>query len=101
MRARTLLRIWIPVVLFVLICVAGAFTYVTVAPKRYTARAEVLVLPVPASDTRYEGLPVLRDEGGHTAVQTAARLVTTTALADAVRTRLGLQGAPATILAHV
>ena len=31
MRAKTLLRIWVPVALFVTLCVAGAAVYVTVA----------------------------------------------------------------------
>src|SRR5437588_10561987 len=101
MRARTLLRIWVPVALLVALSVAAAFVYVGVAPKRYAARAEVLVLPVPASDMRYQGLPVLRDEGGHAAVQTAAKLVATSALADAVRARLGLGETSAELLSRV
>ncbi len=97
----TLLRVWGPVALFVSLCVAGAAVYVAAAPKRYTARAAVLVLPVPATDTRYEGLPVLRDERGRSAVQTAASLVTTSELAQAVRDRLGLRRPAADLLGSV
>src|SRR5712691_1447335 len=97
----TLLRVWGPVALFVSLCVGGAAVYVAAAPKRYTARAAVLVLPVPATDTRYEGLPVLRDERGRSAVQTAASLVTTSELAQAVRDRLGLRRPAVDLLGSV
>jgi hypothetical protein len=51
----------------------------------------MIVSPVPAGNPTYVGLDVLKDAGGRrTAVATAARLVTTPEIAEAVRVRLGL-----------
>jgi capsular polysaccharide biosynthesis protein len=94
----TLLRVWGPVAIFVALCVGGAAAYVAFGPQHYRARAEVLVSPVPAGDERYADLPVLR---GSTAVATAARLATASALAESVRERLGLRETAADVLGHV
>src|SRR5207253_4952106 len=58
--------------------------------QRYDATAEFLVAPVPANDPTYVGLDVLQNGGGrHAAAESAARLVHTPQVAEAVRLRLG------------
>ena len=98
MRSRTLLRVWGPVALFVAVCVGAAAAYVALAPRHYSAKAEVLVSPVSAADGRYAGLPVLR---APTAVGDAAELAAASSLAESVRARLGLRQSAAEVLAHM
>ena len=58
---------------------------------RYRATAQLIVSPVSASDPTYLGLGVLRDTGGkRTAAASAAVLLRSAQVADAVRTELGL-----------
>jgi capsular polysaccharide biosynthesis protein len=69
---------------------AGA-GYGLTAPKEYRATAELLVSPVPAADSTYTGIDVLRDTGGkRTAAASAAALLRGPLVADAVRAQLGL-----------
>ncbi|HZT45711.1 MAG TPA: hypothetical protein VFA24_05980 [Gaiellaceae bacterium] len=69
---------------------AAAAGYSLTAPKRYRATAELMVSPVPAADSTYAGIDVLRDGSGkRTAVETAAVLVRSPLVADAVRALVG------------
>ena len=84
----------VPLLLVVTLTAAGAAAaagYGLTAPKRYRATAQLLVSPVPASDTTFTGLPVLRDSGGkRTAAASAAAMLASPQVADAVRSQLGL-----------
>lgn len=85
---------------------AAAAGYGLTAPKRYDATAKLLVTPVAASDTAFTGLGVFRDAGERrTAAQSAAVLVRTPEVADAVRLQLALRRSDSSLLddlhAHV
>jgi len=78
---------------------AAAAGYGLTAPKRYRATAAILVSPV-SDDATFAGLGLLRDANGRrTAAASAAALVTTPQVADAVRAQLGL-GRSSTSLLH-
>jgi capsular polysaccharide biosynthesis protein len=82
---------WLLVLTLVAAGAAAAAGYGLTAPKRYSATAQLLVSPVPASDTTFTGIDVLRDTAGkRTAAESAAVLVRSPQVADAVRTQLGL-----------
>jgi Chain length determinant protein len=71
---------------------AAAAGYALTAPKHYKATAQLLVTPVAENETAVTGIDVLRDSGGkHTAVASAAALVESPIVADAVRALLGLR----------
>src|SRR3954454_9048439 len=81
---------------------AAAAGYGLTAPKRYTARAELLVAPVAASDPVFAGLDLLRDAAGkRSAAETASVLVRSPQVADAVRTQLGLRMSRDALLANI
>src|SRR2546423_11874876 len=83
--------------------VAGvAAVYSFTASKRYEARTELLVSPLPANDTTFDGFGLPRAGGvPGTAAETAARLVRTPEIADAVRAQLGLPGSRDEVLRSV
>lgn len=81
---------------------AAAAGYGLTAPKRYRATAAILVAPVSAADPTFTGLGLLRDANGHrTAAASAADLVTTPQVADAVRAQLGLRRSSPSLLHDV
>ena len=84
----------VPLLLVVTLTAAGAAAaagYGLTAPERYRATAQLLVSPVPASDTTFTGLPVLRDSGGkRTAAASVAAMLASPQVGDAVRSQLGL-----------
>src|SRR5690242_13509910 len=67
-----------------------AAVYSLAVTKRYEARAELLVSPLPARDTTFEGFGLPREGGA--AAETAARLVRTDEVAEIVQAQLGLRG---------
>ncbi len=79
-------RIMVVIVTFALV-MAGAILYVLTAEDVYTAGADVLVSPVPASaGSPAIGVPVIRESSDPTRdVETAAKLITTTAVAQRVK----------------
>ncbi len=90
------------VALCVTVALVGAIVYVKLAPKRYAAQAQLLVSPVPPDSTSLVGLPVLKSSSDPTRdVLTAASLITTTQVADAVAAQLHHRGSPAGLLASV
>jgi hypothetical protein len=81
---------------------AAAAGYGLTAPKRYRATAAILVTPLSANDPTFAGLGLLRDANGRrTAAASAAGLVTTPQVADAVRAQLGLRRSSASLLHDV
>lgn len=91
MRAIQLRSPWLAVVTLTAAGAAAAGGYGLTAPKEYRATAQLLVSPVPATDSTYTGIDVLRDSGGkRTAAASAAALVKAPLVADAVRAQLGL-----------
>jgi capsular polysaccharide biosynthesis protein len=95
----------VPLLLVVTLTAAGAAAaagYGLTAPKRYRATAQLLVSPVPASDTTFTGLPLLRDSGGkRTAAASAAAMLASPQVADAVRSQLGLSRSRDAVLAEL
>ena len=79
-------RILVVVVTFSLV-MAGAILYVLTADDVYKASADVLVSPVPASaGSPALGVPWIRESSDPTRdVETAARVITTTAVAERVK----------------
>jgi non-specific protein-tyrosine kinase len=99
---RTLRENVLLIVACVVVCVAAAGIYVAVAPRTYTAQAELLVSPAPSSDNTLFGLPVLHATADPTRdVLTAATLVTTTQVANAVIDQLNLHTTPGEVLQHI
>lgn len=90
---------WLVLLTLVAAGAAAAAGYGLTAPKRYSATAQLLVSPVPGADTTYAGLDVLRDTAGRrTAAASAAVLLRSPQIADAVRTQLGLHISQAAVL---
>jgi capsular polysaccharide biosynthesis protein len=81
---------------------AAAAGYGLTAPARYRATAQLIVSPVPAADATFTGIDVLRDTGGkRTAAASAAALVRTPLVADAVRALLGVHRSRDSLLAAI
>ena len=93
----------VPLLLVVTLTAAGAAAaagYGLTAPKRYRATAQLLVSPVSATDPTFAGLPLLRDSGGkRTAAASAAAMLASPQVADAVRSQLGLSRSRDAVLA--
>src|SRR3954465_7599235 len=92
---------WLVVVTLTAAGAAAAAGYGLTAPKRYSATAQLLVVPgsgtgpavpVAGTDSTFAGLDVLRDASGkRAAAATAAQLIRSAQVADAVRTQLGVR----------
>src|ERR671930_995339 len=78
------------IVALAVVAAGAAAVYCLTATKRYEARAELLVSPLPASDKTFEGFGLPREGGA--AAETIARLVRTPEVAEAVQAQLGLRG---------
>src|SRR5919201_998001 len=95
-------RRWLLVLTAGLVGAAATAAFSFTAQKQYRATATMLVAPVPAGDPTFVGLDVLTDAGGkHAAAATAAHLVATPEVAEAVRVRLGLSRTAPTLLSQV
>lgn len=81
---------WLFIAGSALIALLAALAFLGASERRYEAHADLLVTPVPADDPTFVGLPVLREVGEGRGVLTAARLVETPQVADAVRAQLGV-----------
>jgi hypothetical protein len=92
---------WLAVVTLTLAGAAAAAGYAVTAPKRYEATAQLLVTAVPASDSTYTGLDLLRTGARRTAAASAAALLRSPQVADAVRAQLGLARSRDSLLASV
>ena len=81
---------------------AAAAGYAFLGTKRYDATAHLIVSPVSPTDPTYFGLGLLRDTSGkRTAAASAAVLLRSPQVADAVRTQLGLSESRDTLLSKV
>ena len=78
------------IVVLVAVAAGAAAVYSFTATKRYEARAELLVSPLPENDRTFEGFGLPRK--GDASTETIARLVRTREVADAVQAQLGLRG---------
>src|ERR687883_1154194 len=78
------------IVALVAVAAGAAAVYSFTATKRYEARAELLVSPLPAHDRTFDGFGLPREGGA--AAETVARLVRTPEVAEAVQAQLGLRG---------
>jgi capsular exopolysaccharide synthesis family protein len=88
------------IIAFIAAGLVAAFVYTSLAPKRYTAEADMLVTPVSADDANLMGLPLIRDTSDPTAgVLTVAKLVTSPSVASVVSQQLG--GGPTALLKRV
>jgi Mrp family chromosome partitioning ATPase/capsular polysaccharide biosynthesis protein len=84
------------IVAFLAAGVVGALVYIALAPKSYTAEADLLVTPVSADDPNLMGLPLIRGTSDPTAdVLTVAKLVTSQSVASLVSGQLG--GSPSAL----
>src|SRR2546423_13537350 len=72
------------------VAAGAAAVYSLTATKRYAARAELLVSPLPASDRTFDGFALPREGGA--AAETMARLVPAPGSAAALRGAAGLRG---------
>jgi capsular polysaccharide biosynthesis protein len=98
--SHSLLGRWLPVVALTAVGAVAAAGYAYTAADRYRATAQLIVSPVSASDPTYLGLGLLRDTGGkRTAAASAAVLLRSAQVADAVRTELGLTRSRDSLLA--
>ncbi|HYA08181.1 MAG TPA: hypothetical protein VEG24_01240, partial [Gaiellaceae bacterium] len=98
----SLLGRWLPVVALTAVGAAAAAGYAYTAADHYRATAQLIVSPVSASDPTYLGLGLLRDTGGkRTAAASAAVMLRSPQVADAVRTELGLTRSRDSLLAAV
>jgi capsular exopolysaccharide synthesis family protein len=81
---------WPLVAITVVVGVVTAGLYAALAPKRYVAKADLFVSAIDPSDKTFLGIGVLRESPSdpNRAVITAARLVKTQQVAEAVRQRL-------------
>jgi Mrp family chromosome partitioning ATPase len=94
-------RLWL-IAACTVVTLAAAAVYVSVAPRSYTAEAELLINPASSSNTILFNLPVLHTSGDPTRdVLTAASLVTTPQVADAVIRALNLRTTPSDLLAKI
>jgi Mrp family chromosome partitioning ATPase len=93
---------WWLVALAVALSLAGAGAYLGTAEKRYEARAELLVAPVPDSTDLPLSLGLPRESADPTRdLETVARLVTSTPVARRARADLRLAESPRTLLEDV
>lgn len=78
-------RVWL-VAAAVVITTGIAVLYVVTASKVYEATADLLITPVPGTDTTLSGLPLIHQSSDPTRdVETAAQLVTNTDVANRVK----------------
>jgi Mrp family chromosome partitioning ATPase len=90
------------IVACIVITLAAAVLYVAIAPRKYSAQAQMLVSPVPPTDSTLIGLPVLHSSGDPvTDVLTAANLITNQQVAAAAASALHLRQSPAGLLGSV
>lgn len=98
----TLRERWQLIVATTLIAVVVALAYASAAPKRYRAEADILVTPVSSGETSNAGLGLITESNDPTqTVSTAARLISTPAVAELTRARLKLSGSAQSLLKDV
>jgi tyrosine-protein kinase len=94
-------RIWF-IALLVGVCVAMAAVFVATTERRYEGAADLLVTPIPGTNDDLFGFGLVSESGDPTRdVETFARLITTPAVAERVRDRLGLKESTGSLLKRV
>jgi succinoglycan biosynthesis transport protein ExoP len=79
-----------------------ALAYVSTAPKRYRAEADILVTPISSNETATAGLGLITESNDPTqTVSTAARLIARPAVAELTKAHLGLSGSAHALLQDV
>lgn len=82
--------------------VSVAVIYLLVANKVYEGEAKLLIQPIPAADTSFTGLGLIRESADPTLdIETAAQLVTTPQVADAAAAELDDGSSAESLLAKV
>jgi capsular polysaccharide biosynthesis protein len=93
---------WVILATLTAIGAAAAAGYGLTAPNRYKATALLLVSPIPASDTTFIGIDVLRDVGGKpTAAASAAAMLSSPQVVSAVEAQLGLTRSADAVVAEL
>jgi polysaccharide biosynthesis transport protein len=94
-------HVWL-VVACVVLTVLGGFAYVKLTTPKFQAQSQMLVSPISSSDTTLVALPVLHSTGDPVQdVLTAASLMTTPQVGQAVVTALHLHESPTALLSNV
>jgi capsular polysaccharide biosynthesis protein len=94
-------RRWLLILTVTVAAAGAAAAYSFTAPKHYRSQATLVVSPVALSDPTFLGLDVLHDSSRRSAAATAAQLVPSAQVAEAVRVRLGLSGTAQSLLDDV
>lgn len=82
---------WPLIAAMTVLAVLVALAYVATAPKRYRAEADILVTPISGNETADAGLGLITASNDPTqTVSTAARLISSTAVAELTKAHLGL-----------
>ena len=99
---KTVLEHWRVVVLCVGAAVLGAAVYVASAPKQYSAQAQMLVAPVPTTNSTLLPLPVVHQSSDPTRdMATATSLITNQQVASRVVQALHLRQSPIDLMSNV
>ena len=92
---------WLVILTVIVATVSTAALYSLTAAKRYQASADILVSPIAPADETFVGIGVLRESTQSRSVLTAARLIETPAVAEAVKERLDLAGGRGQLLSQI
>jgi non-specific protein-tyrosine kinase len=93
---------YVLIIAAVVLCLAAAAIYLATADKVYEAQADLLVTPAPPDDALLSSLGVMRASNDPTRdVETAAKFVTNTEVADRARSELGLDRSADSLLKDV
>jgi capsular exopolysaccharide synthesis family protein len=93
---------WWLITAMTVLAVLAALAYVATAPKQYRAEADILITPVSNSESSNTGLGLITESNDPTqTVSTAARLISTPAVAEMTKTHLGLSGSAQALLSDV
>ncbi len=96
------LRYALAAVVFVAVVTGAVSAWALTEPTNYVARAQILLTPIAAGDHTFDGFSVLRESGEPgSAARTAAVLLSTQQIAEAVRIQLGLAQSAAAVLRSV
>jgi succinoglycan biosynthesis transport protein ExoP len=93
---------YVLIIAAVVLCLAAAAIYLATADKVYEAQADLLVTPAPPDDTLLSSLGVMRASSDPTRdVETAAKFVTNSEVAERARSQLGLDRSADSLLKDV
>lgn len=94
-------RLWF-ILLVVTTCVAGAFLYLSLADKVYSAHSDLLIAPISSDNQTLVGLGLITQTSDPTRdVETASRLIKTPSVARRVRLALNSPESESSLLSHI